>query len=493
MLIFKKKMKYFLAIALFCSYTSVICQSVINWEPEISVADGTLFGNIRPRIALSADDIPVVIFGKGVNGLLHTARLNGSSFDSPISILPVNVETYLAGWTGPDMAAKGDTVIAVFKALPIEGGKIYSVRSTDGGQTWSDTIRADSHNNGGVAWLPSLDLDENSNPSVIYMAHDATWTHPRYIVAHSIDQGLSFEPEMDIALSIPDEACDCCPAEYVIDGSNHALLYRNNASNIRDIYSLYSSDDGLSYGQFTNVDQLDWNISSCPSTGPHGTFNSDILVTVYASRGNGNYRVYISESTVSPTFAFENRTMMTPPLNTNGIQNYPRISGQNDTLVMVWQESESSNPEIYSAITTIGNSSELLASKAIVNTSVSGSQTNPDVIYANGKVHVVFQDALTGDVIYKKGSIGTLGLNEATDSHFSVFPNPSATGQFTLRGLDVENVSIQLTDALGKECEYYLTKSANNIHVNIKDDLKGVFFLKTNHGGNAKTYILLNN
>lgn len=478
---------------LICFLTNLsFSQTVIQWESEITVADGTIYGNTRPRIALTADDVPVVIFGKGTNGMLHTARLNGASFDAPIPILPANVETYLTSWTGPDLAAKGDTVIAVFKALPLEGGKVYTVRSTDGGQTWSDTIRADSHNNGGVAWLPSLDINENGNPSVIYMAHDATWLNPRYVVSHSVDQGLTFEPEMDVALSIPDEACDCCPAEYVIDGTKHAMLYRNNAGNIRDIYALYSDDDGLNYSQSANVDQLNWNVFSCPSTGPHGTFNANQLITVYASRASGSYRVYISETATSPSFVYENSIMMTPPVNTNGLQNYPRISGQNDTLLMVWQESETSNYEIFSAVTSTGNINDLLVSKATVNSNTSGTQSNPDVVYANGKVHVVFQDASSGNVIYKKGVIGTLALEENVGMALSVFPNPSSSGQFTLRGMDLNSFSFQLTDAIGKPCDYMIT-SSNEIQLHIKDDQKGVFFLKAMHKGTERTYILVNN
>ena len=480
-------------IFIFVGLSQVIGQTGIHWEEEITVADGSLFGNVRPRIALTSGDTPIVLFGKGPSGLLFTSRFNGTSFEQPVALLPPTMQTYLASWTGPDIAAEDSVVVAVFKSLPLETGRIYTVRSTDGGQTWSDTIRADSHNNGGVAWLPSMDIDENGNPSVIYMAHDATWLNPRYFVSHSIDQGLSYEQEMDIALSIPDEACDCCPAEYVIDGNKHALLYRNNASNIRDIYALYSEDDGLNYNQSANVDQLNWNVSSCPSTGPHGTFNSDQLITVYASRASGGYRVYISETATSPFFVYENRTMMTPPLNTNGIQNYPRISGQNDTLVMVWQESETSNSEIFAAITSSGNMNDLLASKAIVNSNTSGSQTNPDVIYANGKVHVVFQDASSGDVMYKKGTIGTLALEENSALNLSVFPNPSTSGLFILRGIDYKNLSFHLTDAIGQKCAFEMIEVGNEIQLRIIDNPSGIFFLKIELDGSEKTYILVNN
>src|SRR3989338_1717424 len=132
---------------------------LIQWGPEIHVADGSIYGNVRPRAAIVGTDSPVVVFGKpsSVNNLF-IARWNGSSFDTPVSILPAGTSSYLTDWTGPDLDVFNSTVIATFKLEPLEGGHVYSVRSTDGGITFSDTIRVDSHPVG-VAWMPSMGMD----------------------------------------------------------------------------------------------------------------------------------------------------------------------------------------------------------------------------------------------------------------------------------------------------------------------------------------------
>ena len=474
-------------LLLFCSFLS-FAQPIINWGPEVVVADGPTYGNIRPRIALTSDDIPVVIWGKGSVGNLYTARWNGSAFNTPVNILPANVETYLTSWTGPDMAAKGDTVVAVFKALPLETGHVLTVRSTDGGITWSDTIRADSHNNGGVAWLPSMDMDENGDPSVVYMAHDPVWSVPHYVVSHSTDQGLTYQPEMNIATSIPDEACDCCPAEYVIDGNQHALLFRNNASNIRDIYAVYSEDDGLTYPEYDNVDQLNWNVSSCPSTGPDGIFNNGSLYTVYATRATGSYRVLISKSNTNPTFGLAVSSFMSPPLNSNGSQNYPRIDGTNDTIVMIWQESETSNNEIYASITTSADLTEITISKGMVNVSTAGTQSNPDILYSNGFIHAVYQDAPTGSVIYRKGTVGTVGLDENSESPISVFPNPNNTGTYIISG---PTQSVEVFDNTGKPVRFEIQKTQSQTILQLTEDLPGVFHVKVTRDGATSTIKLI--
>lgn len=483
-------MKNLLIIFACCFSLTGMSQTVIHWEPEIFVTDGTMFGNTRPRITLAANDVPVVIFGKTSTGLLYTARLNGSIFDTPVTLLPGTVSSYLTTWTGPDIASKGDTVIAVFKAMSMDLGKVYAVRSIDGGITFSDTIRVDNHDSG-HAWMPSLDMDENGNPSIVYMAHDASMTNPRYNVVHSIDQGITYQPEMEIALFIPDEACDCCPAEYVIDGAQHALLYRNNDVNIRDIYAVYSNDDGLTFPEYANVAELNWFINSCPSTGPHGMFNNGKLITVSASRVSGAYRTYISETSTNPTLSFQSTTMMTPPVNVNGSQNYPRITGANDTIVLVWQEAETSNTEIYSAIITTGTISEILNSKALVNNSVQGAQTNPDIVYANGKVHCVFQDGNSGKVIYKRGIIGTLSASTLNSNPLSIYPNPSKIGVFYINSSIETLNNTSVTNAIGQKCAFKIVKDGTQSILILDKATKGEYFLSFEVNGLKETSVLI--
>ena len=480
-----------LFIVFLFTFLSVVLwsQPIISWEEEIFVTQTNQFGNTRPRITLAANDVPVVIFGKTSTGLLYTARLNGSIFDTPVTLLPGTVSSYLTTWTSPDIASKGDTVIAVFKAMSMDLGKVYAVRSIDGGITFSDTIRVDNHDSG-HAWMPSLDMDENGNPSIVYMAHDASMTNPRYNVVHSIDQGITYQPEMEIALSIPDEACDCCPAEYVIDGAQHALLYRNNDANIRDIYAVYSDDDGANYSSYTNVNNLNWTLSSCPSTGPHGIFNNGKLLTSSASAASGKYRAYLSETVTSPSLILQSQTMMTPPQNINGVQNYPRISGKNDTIVLIWQENSPSNNDIFSGITVSGSIQELVDSKAIVNDSTLGSQSNPDIIYANGKIHCVFQDAISGKVIYKRGILSMNSISQIPDQDIIVFPNPLSTSltiksnllssSYTIYNVLGEIVQTGVLTSLQTEVNLSVLPNGTYQLIIGKDQLKSFQIIKNN-------------
>ena len=462
---------------LFVNIIAVANAQTILWQQEIHVSDGSLFGNSRPRIVLTNNDVPVVFNGKAGGGIV-SSRWNGSSFNSPISILPEGVSAYLTSWTGPSVASKGDTIFIVFKALPLETGHVYLIKSYNGGISYSDTIRADNHDQG-VAWLPAIQCDEIGNPTVIYMAHDSIWVHPRYMINHSIDQGSTFIGEIDVAASIPEEACDCCPAEYVIKGNKHALLFRNNENNIRDVFAVYSSDDGATYSNFSNIDQLNWNVNFCPSTGPHGIFTSEKLISVFASKASGNYKVYVSNTDLSLGLGNSNLSVMIPPANNAGSQNYPRISGNGDTVLVVWQEAETSNYDIMCSWTTNDSLVNLTTNKEIINTLTSGTQSNPDIAFKNNKIHVVYQDAPSGDVIYNCGSFNTLNNLELTNQLVMISPNPSFDGMFNV--LLPETATMEIVDVLGKEIYFIQSIQSEGKTIDLESNY-GCYFLIIRHG-----------
>tara|TARA_B110000305_G_scaffold131917_1_gene147302 strand:+ start:139 stop:1596 length:1458 start_codon:yes stop_codon:yes gene_type:complete len=403
--------------------TPINAQSVIVWEDTISVAEGSIYGYTRPRITLNRNNEPVVVFGKIGTGILHASKFNGNNFDTPIQVTPDNFQSYLSTWTGPEIDSNGDTILIVFKQAPIEQGHVYSVRSTDGGLTFSDTLRTDSHGEG-VAWLPNLAVNNNGNPSVIYMAHDGVWSNPRYVVTHSTDAGVSFSTEQEIANTVPDEACDCCPAAYASKGNDHALLYRNNESNVRDLYAVTSNDGGASFPNYENIDQLFWSITSCPSTGPDAFIDQSNLFSVSASRASGKYRCYVNKKDLLSGTNSNEAFMLPEPENVNGIANYPRIHGTYDSLFVVWQASDNSNYEIYCAFGTANDFTLFEQTKCQVNINTTGTQLNPDLYYRDGFVHVVYRDGDSGNVMYRRGKLSNVGLSEYDKDNIKVFPNP---------------------------------------------------------------------
>lgn len=448
-------------------------QHSIAWQNEISVSDGSIYGTYRPRMTLNASGHPVIVYGNPL-GELYSSRFNGVDFDAPVAILPAGMGAYVADWTGPDIASKGDTVIIVFKALPMTSGNVYSVKSIDGGITYSDTIRVDSHV--GNAWMTSMDMDANGNPVVAYMGHDGSWTNPRYILANSNDAGDTYNPEMEI-VTIPGEACDCCPAEVVIDGNRQMLLYRNNDNNVRDIQGVFSNDAGTSFPFQTNIDNLNWTLSACPATGPHGVYtgNNEFL-SVYTSAAGGQNRVYLTNSDVNGGLTYLSRD--TIPKHGNTIQqNYPRIHGKNDTLVMAWQERIGTDWEIFTSVSTNNlndHIAELKGYYQLGNDNSTGTQQTPDVRFSNKTFHLCYSNVFTNTVIYRTGEIDAIGLTELA-LRPTVYPNPS-NGSFTISNLQ-DASSLKVYDQMGREVNTQITMQGKSFIVDILPSIKGIYHL----------------
>ena len=423
-------------------------QAPIVWEDTISVADGSIYGNTRPRIVLNSQDEPVVVFGRNIDGSIHTAKYNGFDFDPPVQITPNDFQSYLANWTGPEIDASGDTIMMVFKENPIQEGHVYSVRSTDGGNSFSDPLRTDSHPVG-VAWLPNIAFDNNGNPSVIYMVHDQVWLNPRYVVSHSDDGGITFNPEQEVTSIVPDEACDCCPAAIAKKDNLQALLFRNNEGGIRDMFAVKSQDGGLSFPDYENIDYLNWMINQCPSTGPDAFIDNNTLFTVSASQASGRYRCYLSKTDMINTQAPETAFMLPAPESSVGNANFPRIHGKSDSLFVVWQASETSNYEVYCAYGSGGDFTSFEETKSQVNLVTSGTQSNPDLYYRNGYVHVVFQDGNTGNVVYRRGRISMAGLSENSAKDVLIYPNPTSN-EIHIKGIN-EPTNFTITSNDGKQ------------------------------------------
>lgn len=467
-------MKITIALVLIISSSISFGQSII-WGPEITVSDGSLYGNYRPRATIVQGDVPVVVYGKSGDENVFISRWNGTSFDTPITVVPAGQSSYITNWTGPDIGSKGDTIIAVFKLNPFQTGHVYSVRSIDGGLTFSDTIRVESHDDG-MVWMPSMEMDANGNPVVTCMIHDAGMANPRYALMNSNDAGLTYFGENEVASTVAGEACDCCPAEVVIDGQKQLLLFRNNEFNTRDIFGVLSTDGGATFPTHTNVDNLAWNLTSCPSTGADAIFMGDKLITTYASAGEGIYRVYVSSASTTSGLVYETREMVTAPIPAQGIQNYPTISGVNDTIVMAWMEMDALNRDVFYSVSVPGaNHLDALTDfKFKGNLTTTGTQTNPEIIYKNGLVHLFYSDNSTGNLVYRRGTIDVHLGQEEFSSNVELFPNPSKSGVFKIEGnLDV----VQVTDLFGKSVEHSIQTVNGVSELQLENVSSGVYIL----------------
>lgn len=377
------------------------CQ--IAWEDAIDVAPSS-YGQYNPKVVLDANGDPVVSWGDDSLNLL-ASNWNGGSFNTPVEINGTYDVLQSVSYGG-EITSIGDTIYGIFKESPMTTGGIWVVKSIDGGSSFSPPVPV--NNTGGVlSELVQITCDPYGNPIVAFNQFDASWTNPRWAISRSDDFGLSFNTEV-IASGWSGGSqivCECCPAGIVSDGANTVLAYRDNLSNLRDIWAGFSVDGGNSFSSGMNIDQSGWIVNGCPSTGPDVELIGDTLYSTFMSAGGGSSRVYFSKASLS-SGAGATANMVTGNFAGLAAQNYPRISIDNNYGALVWAQVASAQYEIIVSYTE-----DINQGFPTTFYSVASNGYNPDVVINGGEIHVVWRDSPSGTVKYRKGHFSSSGLN----------------------------------------------------------------------------------
>lgn len=385
-----------------------------SFGPVMPVTPTNSTGSTRPRIALVQDSIPLVMWTKtgSGNGIVYVSRWNGTGFDPAMQISPSGLNVYTSTGEGGDIAARGDTVFIVFFTTD---SRSYSVRSVDGGVTWGDTVRIDHRTGGDMAYTPDVQILPGGNPVVVFESANSSMTNTREMVCRSNDGGMTFSMETDAHLGIVGQPCECCPPSVLINDSMVYVLYRNNDNNLRNIVMTISSDSGNTFPVTSEFDQTNWNISSCPTSGPEAMFYADSILTVWKS----SFKVYYG--TGHATNGGEGMHYLIEPSLTSGvIQRSPSVCGSGDTIVFTWDDRRTSNYDVYIAISGSGPQqfSTVFMFNDSTGTTENGIQQTPHAAYHNGTIHLVYQDATSGKVMYRSATIaGVVGVPETSDEN----------------------------------------------------------------------------
>lgn len=443
---------YYLMLALSALSIQASAQT-ITWDSPVTVAMGSMYNNIYPRLTLTDNDTPLVSWMNDNNNKIYTARWNGASFNIPSTINPTGVMPFIANWAGSEIASSGDTVFVTFSTDFSQTSKVYTVRSVDGGITFQDTVRVDLIGTD-VPRFPTIAVGNGGNPVVAFMRLDSGFGNAEYAVARSMNGGSSYMSSITPSLGAVGTVCDCCPATIIANGNQHVLTYRNNDNNIRNMWASYSTDGSVSYPVSSEIDETDWMIMSCPSSGPSNIISGDSLVSTWMSDG----KVYVG--TTNLTTQQNGMQFQLFPMGM-GTQNYPIIAGSGDTLGVVWQGSDAGTPRVFFTSSVSGASGLGVVIDTLTAT-FSGNQTRPDLEYSNGKFHVVYSD--DNDVKYFSGMVGqSVGLSEANTFNPVVYPNPS-NAVWTISHIN-ETVELQLFDELGIAHSGIFKRTYNTIEI----------------------------
>ena len=100
------------------------------------ISSGSSEGYDRPRVVITANNNPFIIWSKITNPkAIKAKKWNGSDFGSILDL--VSADLMPTGFIGPEIASKGDTVYLIFESLLHANHIIYMKKSFDGGLTFS--------------------------------------------------------------------------------------------------------------------------------------------------------------------------------------------------------------------------------------------------------------------------------------------------------------------------------------------------------------------
>lgn len=466
-------MKLFLACILMPTLT--FGQVTINWDAPIPVAEST-FGNQRPRIALDRNDAPIVLWGNLSEDAPYLARWSDTQFATPTRLTPETMEVFIASWAGPDLAAFGDTIYAVFKENPENTAPIYCVHSFDGGITFSDPIIVDGMIGDAVSRFPSIAVDAEGQPIVAYMKLDNDFTNPRYVVSSSDDMGSTFQMDVLASDFSGGEVCDCCPVGIATNDNYVVTLYRDNLDNLRNAWAGISTNNGDAFTDGIQIDQTNWIINACPSTGPDGVIIGDSLYSVFMSAGTGDERVYFSASSLSTLNDLPD-ARLSADFAELAYENYPRIANHDQAVAIVWKD-VALGAHVKLKFT---EDIESRFSDSIIDVSYYNLEdynpSNADVAVSATDIHVVWQEGSNGQVMYRKGTYTTPSpINQPTNPDIiQIYPNP-ANNQITIQLADVGNY-LSIYDMTGALCMATSLETANSCTLDISSFPEGPYII----------------
>ncbi|MEP7168358.1 MAG: T9SS type A sorting domain-containing protein [Bacteroidota bacterium] len=469
-------MKKILLIILSCTSIFASAQNAITWTLGTNIAASS-YGNLHPRIVTDAGGNPLVIWGRMSDESVFISRWNGTAFTMPMKINPTWLGVATQTWMGPDIAAKGDTVYAVMKRTPemYDTNYIYCAHSFDAGMTFSAPVRVDFLADS-LSRFPTVTTDNSGNPIVGFMKFNSAFLESRWTVARSNDFGNSFSTDVKASgwSGAGSVICDCCPGAMVNSGNTVAMLYRDNLSNIRDMWAGISNDAGNSFTQGMPVDQGNWMIMSCPGSGPDGTIAGDTLYTVYMSGTSGNSLVYLSKSGLS-SMTGSTGVALTGMFAGLSLQNFPRIASAQNALAVVWKQNVNGADQLALRFTN----NIATGFPAAYDTVDLNYITNADVTLTDGNIFVVWEDDNSGTVKYRTGTYtSTTGIKENDRQNlFTIYPNLT-NGMLNLKSAFTGDATISVYNLTGEKVYNKKVYLDDENKLDLASLQNGMYFLK---------------
>jgi hypothetical protein len=454
----------------------------INWTGGDNIST-SLYSNMHPRIALNRAGNPLVIWGKMGDESVLFSRWTGTTFTAPVKLNPSWLTIATASWMGPDIASHGDTVYVVVKRTPESNdtNRMYIFTSFDGGISFKPPVQFGFMGDS-ISRFPTVTTDATGNPIIAYMKFNSSFMDSRWVVIKSSDYGNTFSVETKASgWGNSAEVCDCCPGAIVSEGASCAMLYRDNNNDIRDDWAGISTNSATSFTNGIALEKNNWMINSCPASGPDGVIIDDTIYSTFMSGASGNYRTYLSKSSISGG-AMGSIRNLTGAINGLSQQNYPRIASDGKAMAVVWKQTVNGVAQLPILFANDIAKGFPVSYDTVDLTNI----TNADVAMSKGNIFVVWQDDNSRTVKYRSGTYNqlALGIHEVEAVNFSIYPNPTIDELYITASNNI-NFSLNIFNSVGEKV--YSSQGTSNMKLQTSNFAKGAYFIQINTGQNLIT------
>jgi hypothetical protein len=263
--------------------------------------------------------------------------------------------------------------------------EIFYNKSTDGGMSW--TTKRLTWNSGG-SWTPAIAIDSSDNIHVVW--HDNSTAYTDIFYLKSTDGGATWSSKR-----LTFNSSDSFSPSIAVDSNNHIhVVWDDFTPGTNDIYYKKSTDGGTTW----STKRLTWTSSN--SHEPIiASDKNDNLHVVWTDYTPGNFEVFYKKSTDGGV------SWSTKRLTWNmGGSWYPTIAfDSSGNIHLVWHDETPGNYEIYYKKSTTGGASW---STKRLTWSSGDSRETAIAIDPSDNIHVVWQDSTSSnnEIFYKRST-----------------------------------------------------------------------------------------
>jgi len=410
-------MKRLLFSLLFIASFSAISQS-LNFS-DIEYVNPNETSSMRPRICL-VDGDPLVMFTRNSLGekIFVNRKKDGVWLGENI-ISAVGVNFQAGTRLGPAIASNGQTVYVSY-LIDTTPKQVVFHRSVDGGLTFTEAIVAHELGANLAEGIDVLVLPDG-NPVIAFLHYGPGWADASQVVIRSYDGGESFTD----LISIDNTPCECCTPSLIAGETTYGVLYRDNDADIRTFKTRISSNENAEFTGSVETDPTYWEVSVCPASSADGFMVGDTLYSTWMSKPSSITEVFMSKTQLGEEVIIDWSTVDSSL--DYGSQNHPKMDGNSETQVVVWEEYREAKKDIYAVV--IQNGVHGPSFSVSVGDSIEHKE-NVDMMYdkESDVFHLVYRNKGENAVVYRTMTPSGLSIEEAKIESIRLYPNPATDG-----------------------------------------------------------------